>query len=99
MHVLLGQFETNCYWEKRERGGGRRRAFQLKQEQNGVTKISFDRKDIMLLSTRSTFQSSLAAFKTQAWRGLGEVALVREPIFWGPLNGSCQHLVFRLISF
>ena len=31
--------------------GGCRRAFQPKPEQNGVTKISFDRKDITLLST------------------------------------------------
>ena len=31
--------------------GGRRKAFQLKLEQNGVTEISFDGKDIMLLST------------------------------------------------
>ena len=29
-------------------GGCHRKAFQLKLEQNGVTKISFDRKDIML---------------------------------------------------
>ena len=35
-HILLplGQFETNCYWEKRERGGGCRSPFQLKPEQN-----------------------------------------------------------------
>ena len=31
--------------------GGLKKAFQPKPEQNGVTKISFDRKDIMLLST------------------------------------------------
>ena len=31
--------------------GGLRKAFQLKLEQNGVTKVSFDRKAIMLLST------------------------------------------------
>ena len=31
-------------------GGGRRKVFHPKPEQNGVTKISFDRKDIMLLS-------------------------------------------------
>ena len=37
----------HCSWEKREGGGGRRWAFQLKPEQNGVTKISFVRKDIV----------------------------------------------------
>ena len=53
----VGQFETNCYWEKRERGGGWQeggsagRWFSQKPEQNGVTKMSFDKKDIMLLST------------------------------------------------
>ena len=51
-HILLGGLvETGCSWEKRERGGGRRRAFQSKPECNGVTKISLDRRDIMLLST------------------------------------------------
>ena len=48
---LVGSLETDCYWEKRERRGGHRKVFQLKPEQNGVTKISFDRKDITLLST------------------------------------------------
>ena len=42
---------NNCCWEKRERRGGHRRAFQPKPEQIRVTKISFDRKDIILLST------------------------------------------------
>ena len=42
----LKQIVTGRRWE-----GGRRKAFQLKLEQNGVTKIFFDRKDIMLLST------------------------------------------------
>ena len=42
--LLLGE-------EGKGRGGGCRKA---KTEQNGVTKISFDRKDIMLLSTLGT---------------------------------------------
>ena len=50
----VGSFETNCYWEKRERGGGRRRVSPLQLEQSGVTKVSFDRKDVMLLSTLPT---------------------------------------------
>ena len=43
------------------RGGGevRRKVFQPKLEQNGVTKISFDRKDIMLLSTPVRGRGSL----------------------------------------
>ena len=45
-----GSFETNCCWEKRGRGGGRRKAFQPKPEHNGVPKVSLDGKD-MLLST------------------------------------------------
>ena len=36
---------------RRGKGGRCRKAFQLKPEHNGVPKISFDRKDIMLLST------------------------------------------------
>ena len=54
--VLLGWL----IWNKSllgEEGKGRvvrRKAFQPKPEQNGVTKISFDRKDIMLLSTISS---------------------------------------------
>lgn len=42
-----GSFETNCSWEKRERGGGRRRAFRLKPEHNGVPKASCDREDVV----------------------------------------------------
>ena len=38
---------------KEERG--HRKVFQLKPEQNGVTKISFDRKNITLLSTMPPF--------------------------------------------
>lgn len=54
-HILPdGLIATNCCWEKRQRGRGSQGAFPLKPEENGVTKISFDRKDIMLLSTRST---------------------------------------------
>ena len=36
-----------------EEEGGRRKAFQPKLEHNGVPKISFDGKDMMLLSTGS----------------------------------------------
>ena len=50
-HILLSwRIETNCCWEKRERGGGRRRASQLKPEPNGTTEISFDRKDVLIFT-------------------------------------------------
>ena len=45
--------------------GGHKKAFQLKPEQNGVTKISFDRKDIMLLSTITSVKK-MSAFHTPA---------------------------------
>jgi len=50
-HSSRWPIETNCCWEKKERGGRRRRRFQLKPEHNGLAKISLDRKDVMLLST------------------------------------------------
>ena len=43
--LLLGE-------KVKRRGGVSQGVFQLKPEQNGVTKISFDRKDIMLLRTK-----------------------------------------------
>ena len=41
----------------------------------------------------------LVAPVTWAWRGLRAIVLVREPVPLGSLNGSCQNLVFSLISF
>ena len=39
-------------------GGVRRKAFQPKLEQNGLTQMSFDRRDIMLLSTHGVWIST-----------------------------------------
>ena len=47
--LLLGE-------KVKRRGGVSQGVFQLKPEQNGVTKISFDRKDIMLLLTKLTLR-------------------------------------------
>ena len=52
-HSSRWPIETNCCWEKRERGGRRRRWFQLKLEHSGLAKISLDRKDVILLSTQA----------------------------------------------
>ena len=54
-HILPGWLiETNSCWEKRERGRGSQWVFLPKLEQNGVTKVSFDRKDVMSLCTLGT---------------------------------------------
>ena len=64
----VGSFGAHWCWEKRERGGGCRRAFQLKPEQNGGTEISFDRKDIMLLSTLSKSWKYFSLEKVIEWK-------------------------------
>ena len=51
-----------------------------------------------LLKRLVTADLSVASV-TWVWRGLGAIVLRREPVFLGALNGSCQRLVFSLISF
>ena len=63
--------------------GGRRRVFQPKLEQNGVAKISFDRQDIMLLSTRvrrERARDSVSKMEVTALRNLMVVLQEGRPL-------------------
>ena len=64
---------------------GCRKAFQSKLEQNGVTKISFDRKDIMLLSTIPPFHfflSNIPFFKLFGHGFSSHVLLCPSEVYW-----------------
>ena len=65
VHILLSWLIWNklLLGEEGKRWGDCRKAFQLKSEQNGMTKSSFDRKDIMLLSTSCWQWQSLLSRK------------------------------------
>lgn len=81
-------------------GGCRRKAFQQKPEQNGVTKNSFDRKDIMLLSTIPPFHFFIkCSFLQTLWAWFGSrVLLCPSGVYWLGGEGGPSCFV-RAVSF